>query len=122
VIFPHFFRSIRSIDQWINGTLLSLSPLCVPYHPFRDPHALLGHHLRNTTSLRDMQRTAIQSADRHPITSPHTLNHRTTSEGKGKTYQTLPPVLTLYICAVLLHPVARNWPSFENLTQHTTLL
>lgn len=37
------------------------------------------------------------------------------------TYQTLRPSLTSYICAVLLHPVARNFPSAENLTQHTTL-
>jgi hypothetical protein len=41
--------------------------------------------------------------------------------GPHATYQTLPPDLTSYICAVRLQPVARYLPSFENLTQHTTL-
>lgn len=40
---------------------------------------------------------------------------------KKWTYQTFPPVLTSYIWAVRLHPVAKNFPSFENLTQQTTL-
>ena len=42
--------------------------------------------------------------------------------GQGKvTYQVFAPVFVSYICAVRLHPVAKYFPSEENLTQQTTL-